>query len=65
MNSSCVERPRPGMYRYAQYTKPNRYEPQIALTGFHEAKMTSATASQPRPSMILPLAQVPSVYSIT
>ena len=33
----------------------------MALSGFHVAKMTSATASQPRDSMPPSLAQVPLV----
>ena len=41
------------------YMEANRYEPQIARRDFHVAKMTSATASQPRASIVPWFSQVP------
>ncbi len=33
-------------------TPPNRYAPSAARAGFHPAKITSATAIQPRPAVM-------------
>ena len=56
---------RPGIRKYSQERMPNSYAPQMQRSGFHVAKMTSATASQPSASMVELVSQRPSMYSMT